>query len=135
MQSKLFLFVALVALLFTSCEKSHTTAIHTHGIVENQDGDLLQGIVIITEIEGFERIDTTYTSETGEFFSTVKKIPYPIPTITITAIDPLGVYQMQSMTPHYMYECGTDFVPENNCAYAVDENDFFGIITFILTRK
>ena len=130
MKNYLFIF-ALLAFVLTSCENksnTHTTNLSTYGIVQNQEGEVLQGIAIITKVEGFERIDTAYTQKTGEFYTRVSKIPYPIPEVTVTAMDPKGIYQTMSQKPHYMYECGTDFVPENNFAFPED-----GII-FVLTK-
>lgn len=131
----LFIVVAFAIFALTACEKTHTTNICTYGVVQNNNGDGLPGIAIITEIEGFAYVDTTYTTETGEFYTRVKNIPYPISKVTVTAEDPKGIYQQMSKNPHYMYECGVGFVPENDCAFAVDEGEGSDIITFILSLK
>ena len=113
-------FICLVCVLvITGCK--HTTNISPYGFVQNADSLALQGIAIITEVAGFDGVDTAYSNKEGKFYSRINKIPYPIPTVTVTFIDPNGVYKKQSITPHYMYECGTGFVPEKDCAFPSDE--------------
>ena len=108
------LLCAICAIMLASPkEEGHTTNLSTYGKVQNTENAALQGIAIVTEIEGVSLTDTVYTNENGEFFSRVRSIPYPIPAVTVKAIDLQGVYQTQSINTEYMYECGTDFVPEN----------------------
>lgn len=115
-------------LVIAGCEKQHTTNLSTYGYVQNAEGIALQGIAVITEVAGFVGVDTVYSNEVGMFFSRIKKIPYPIPAVTVTALDPNGVYRTQSISPYYMYECGTGFVPENDYAFPSEE------IRFILSK-
>ena len=131
-------FICLVCVLaITGCEKknttnistnvyeeTHTTNLTTYGYVLNADSEALQGIAIITEVAGFDGVDTAYSDKDGKFYSRIKGIPYPIPTVTVTALDPNGVYKKKSVSPHYMYECGTDFVPEKNYAEPSEEIKF-----------
>lgn len=128
MKKLFFLTCIFGALLLAGCSPKHTTNLSTYGKVANQEGTALQGIAIVTEVKGFSSLDTVYSNENGEFFSRIKKIPYPIPDVIVTAIDLQGSYQQQSKTPHYMYECGTGFVPENDCAFPSDE------IIFVLSK-
>ena len=124
------LLCAICAIMLASPkEEGHTTNLSTYGKVQNTENAALQGIAIVTEIEGVSLTDTVYTNENGEFFSRVRSIPYPIPAVTVKAIDLQGVYQTQSINTEYMYECGTDFVPENNYAFPSDE------IVFTLSKK
>ena len=122
-------FICLVCVLaIAGCEKKHTTNLSTYGYVQTAEGLALQGIAVITEVAGLVGVDTVYSNEEGMFFSRINKIPYPIPSVTVTALDPNGIYRTQSISPHYMYECGTGFVPENDCAFPSEE------ITFVLSK-
>ena len=124
------LLCAICAIMLASPkEGGHTTNLSTYGKVQNIENAALQGIAIVTEIEGVSLTDTVYTNENGEFFSRVRSIPYPIPAVTVKAIDLQGVYETQSINTEYMYECGTDFVPENNYAFPSEE------IVFTLSKK
>lgn len=116
----LFFAIIVVALCCGLMSCQHTTSFSTHGFVQDEAGERLQGIAIVTEVEGFDRIDTVYTNATGEFYSRMQKVPYPIPRVTVTAIDPNGEYLQQSVSPHYMYDCGVGFVPEKDCAFTED---------------
>ena len=118
---KITLLCALCAVILTGCKKGQTTNLCTYGKVQNTENAALQGIAIVTEIKGVTPADTVYTNENGEFYSRVSNIPYPIPDVTVSAVDLQGVYETQSMYPHYMYECGTGFVPEKDCAFPSEE--------------
>ena len=119
-------FIYLVCMLvITGCK--HTTNITTSGEVLNADSVALKGIAIITEVEGFDGVDTAYSDKEGKFYTRMKKIPYPIPTVTVSALDPSGVYKKQSISPHYTYECGNGFVPEKNYAFSEE-------IKFVLSK-
>lgn len=128
MKKLFFLMCLFGVLLLVGCKSGHTTNLSTYGKVQNAEGVNLQGIAIITKVDGFPKVDTVYSDEEGVFFSKINKIAYPIPNVTVTAFDPQGVYQQQSKTPHYMYECGVGFVPENDCAFPSEE------VLFILNK-
>ena len=117
------IFAFIVCCGLASCKaltpKTYTN-FSTRGFVQNDADERLQGIAIVTEVEGFSKIDTVYTNATGEFYSRMQKVPYPIPRVTITAIDLNGEYLQQSVSPHYMYDCGVGFVPEKDCAFTED---------------
>lgn len=115
-----FILCLLAAVICSSCKQKNgqTTNISTSGTVLNTQSNRLEGIAVITTIEGSEKTDTVYTNIKGEFFSRVKGIPYPIPSVKVEAVDPKGVYQSQSKTPSYTYECGVGFDPEKDYAYA-----------------
>lgn len=118
-------------MMFASCEKKEngqTTNLSTYGYVQNRQGTALQGIAIVTGVEGVSHNDTVYTDEKGYFYSRTNRIPYPVPVVTVSAIDFQGVYQPQTITPKYMFECGTEFVPEKDCAFPAEQ------ILFVLTE-
>lgn len=124
MKNRLFFIVVVVLCCgLASCKARTpltTTNFSTRGFVQDEAGERLQGIAIVTAVDDFDRIDTVYTNATGEFYSRMQKVPYPIPRVTVTAIDPNGEYLQQSVSPHYMYDCGVGFVPEKDCAFTED---------------
>jgi len=125
----------LAAVICGGCKQKsgQTTNISTSGRVLNMQSKPLERIAVITTVEGSEKTDTVYTNYKGEFFSRVKGIPYPIPAVKVEAVDPKGVYQSQSKSPSYTYECGVNFNPENDCAFA--ENLVFELNTVASTTS
>lgn len=127
-------YISLILLIIgmsvlVGCKHMHTTSISTYGTVQNEDEEFLQGIAIEITVEGVRFPSVVSTDENGYFYSRIKDVPYPIPHVTVTAIDQKGAYQKQSISPRYMFECGTGFVPEKDCAFPADE------IVFVMIKN
>ena len=98
-------------------EEPITTNIITMGYVVDEDNVPLSDIQVIVHSEDGVTRDTVYSQTDGEYVSCIKKIPYPVSVMYVTAIDTTGHYLSHTgMVEGYTYDCGVGFNPEADTA-------------------
>ena len=94
-----------------------TTNLFTQGSVVDADKAGLENIQVIVSTEDESISDTVYAGSNGLFEVRSQNVPYPIQPMKVTAKDPSGNYQTQTViVSQYTYECGVDLVPEISTA-------------------